>query len=98
MVGKRQCWLNNVLRSVGKASIHFDLHIRFLPRASWRLLRDAHFPGIRAPFIVKQCGIYLAGGGVYSGPCFPALFSYFKGRKGVLTSAALILIIDWSIF
>ena len=46
---------------------------------------------------MKQCGIYLAGVACILGHVFP-LYFHFKGGKGVLTSAALILIIDWRIF
>ena len=55
------------------------------------------FQASGAPFIVKQCGIYLAGVACILGHVFP-LYFHFKGGKGVLTSAALILIIDWRIF
>ena len=98
-MGSGNAGFTNVLRSVGKLpsilTFIFDFAKGLLAVYSGML----SFPGPSgAPFIVKTVRNLSGGGGVYSGPCFPALFALVRGGEGVLASAALILIIDWRIF
>jgi len=49
------------------------------------------------PIMIAQYGAYIAGVACVIGHIFPIYFG-FKGGKGVLTSAAMIALIDWRVF
>ena len=96
-MGSGNAGFTNVLRSVGKLPSILTFIFDFAKGLLAVYLGMLIFQASGAPFIVKQCGIYLAGVACILGHVFP-LYFHFKGGKGVLTSAALILIIDWRIF
>ena len=92
-MGSGNAGFTNVLRSVGKLPSILTFIFDFAKGLLAVYLGMLIFQASGAPFIVKQCGIYLAGVACILGHVFP-LYFHFKGGKGVLTSAALILIID----
>lgn len=96
-MGSGNAGFTNVLRSVGKLPSILTFIFDFAKGLLAVYLGMLIFQASGAPFIVRQCGIYLAGVACILGHVFPLYFR-FKGGKGVLTSAALILIIDWRIF
>lgn len=100
-LGSGNAGLTNVLRSVGvKAGLPtmaFDFGKSmlsvFLGREIFRFLSvQAGLP----PYI-QQYGAYLAGLFCILGHIYPLYFQ-FKGGKGVLTSAAMLVLIDWRVF
>lgn len=96
-MGSGNAGFTNVLRSVGKLPSILTFIFDFAKGLLAVYLGMLIFEASGAPFIVRQCGIYLAGLACILGHVFPVFFR-FKGGKGVLTSAALVLIIDWRIF
>ena len=88
-MGSGNAGFTNVLRSVGKLPSILTFIFDFAKGLLAVYLGMLIFQASGAPFIVKQCGIYLAGVACILGHVFP-LYFHFKGGKGVLTSAALI--------
>ena len=96
-MGSGNAGFTNVLRSVGKLPSVLTFVCDFAKGLLAVYLSMLIFDAAGAPFIVRQCGIYLTGLACILGHVFPVFFR-FKGGKGVLTSAALVLVIDWRIF
>ena len=104
-MGSGNAGMTNVLRSVGaKAAIFtfiFDFAKGILAVWIGRLLFDwmttfTVIEGVGAGELV-QYGAYIAGFFCAIGHIFPIYFG-FKGGKGVLTSWAIIALIDWRAF
>lgn len=101
-MGSGNAGFTNVLRSVGKgaaiATISFDLLKGVISVILGGLIFSTIFaqtPQQGAESIVY--GRYLAGFCCILGHMFPVFFG-FKGGKGVVTAAALILVADWRVF
>ncbi len=100
-LGSGNAGVTNVLRSVGpKAAVFtfiFDFAKGALSVVIGRLI-FAYFCNLSgAPIIAIQYGAFIAGVSCVIGHIFPVYFG-FKGGKGVLTSAAMIALIDWRVF
>nr|WP_319488044.1 glycerol-3-phosphate 1-O-acyltransferase PlsY [uncultured Caproiciproducens sp.] len=105
-LGSGNAGATNVLRSVGTKAAIFTFIFDFAKGAVSVMIGRAVFQYIcsaaAAPLIfnehvVTQYGAYIAGVACVFGHIYPAYFN-FKGGKGVLTSAAMIALIDWRVF
>lgn len=99
--GSGNAGATNVLRSVGKLPAALTFLFDFLKCALsvglgyLILLYACNQTGAPAAFAVA--GKYAAGIGCVLGHIFP-LYFHFKGGKGVVSTAALIAILDWRVF
>jgi len=105
-LGSGNAGATNVLRSVGAKAAIFTFIFDFAKGAVSVMIGRAVFQYICGstaeslvvnPHVVAQYGAYIAGVACVFGHIYPAYFS-FKGGKGVLTSAAMIALIDWRVF
>jgi glycerol-3-phosphate acyltransferase PlsY len=104
-LGSGNAGATNVLRSVGPKAALFTFIFDFAKGAASVLIGRAVFQyfcgGLAAsPLVIEQAaryGGYIAGVVCVIGHIFPLYFG-FKGGKGVLTSAAMIALIDWRVF
>lgn len=100
-LGSGNAGATNVLRSVGPKAAAFTFIFDFAKGAVSVMIGRAVFQYFcsltAAPLIATQYGAYLAGVVCVIGHIFPIYFG-FKGGKGVLTSAAMIALIDWRVF
>jgi glycerol-3-phosphate acyltransferase PlsY len=100
-LGSGNAGATNVLRSVGVKAAVFTTIFDFLKGAVSVIIGREVFRYCcsitLAPDIMSQYGAYIAGVACVIGHIFPVFFN-FKGGKGVLTSAAMIALIDWRIF
>lgn len=100
-MGSKNAGFTNVLRSAGKvpAILTFigDFGKCFLAVAigKWIFTQAAAY--VASPFVLVQYGAYLAGFFCLIGHIYPCFFG-FRGGKGVLTTAAMVLQIDWRVF
>jgi acyl phosphate:glycerol-3-phosphate acyltransferase len=100
-MGSGNAGATNVLRSVGTKAAIFTFIFDFLKGAISVIIGKAVFGYFcdmagASPMIV-QYGAYIAGMACVIGHIYPIYFG-FKGGKGVLTSAAMIALIDWRVF
>lgn len=99
--GSGNAGATNVLRSVGKLPAALTFLFDFLKCAASIAVGYFIFVyacgQIGAPVSLAIIGKYAAGVGCVLGHIFPLYFS-FKGGKGVVSTAALIAILDWRIF
>lgn len=99
--GSGNAGATNVLRSVGKLPAALTFILDFLKCVlsvliGYYTLR--YFcTEIGAPMELAIIGKYTAGIGCVIGHIFPIYF-HFKGGKGVVTSAAMIALLDWRVF
>lgn len=100
-LGSGNAGATNVLRSVGPKAAAFTFIFDFAKGAVSVIIGRAVFQyccGITAaPLVITQYGAYIAGVACVIGHIFPVYFG-FKGGKGILTSAAMIALIDWRVF
>lgn len=95
--GSGNAGMTNVLRSVGKAPAALTFVGDFLKCVvsvllAWLILRLC---GVSGEWV--QVGRYAAGVACVLGHIFP-LYYGFRGGKGIVTSAAMILMTDWRVF
>lgn len=99
--GSGNAGATNVLRSVGKLPAALTFVFDFLKCCVSVVLGYIIFraacENIAAPEHLTIIGKYAAGMGCMLGHIFPIYFS-FKGGKGVVTTAALIALLDWRVF
>jgi glycerol-3-phosphate acyltransferase PlsY len=100
-LGSGNAGATNVLRSVGPKAAAFTFAFDFAKGAVSVMIGRYFFQYIAtlvgAPEITRQYGAYIAGVLCVIGHIYPVYFN-FKGGKGVLTSAAMIALIDWRVF
>jgi glycerol-3-phosphate acyltransferase PlsY len=99
--GSGNAGATNVLRSVGKGAAALTFVFDFLKCALSVIIGKmifGYFAGMfGAPLIIMQYGAYIAGCACLLGHVFPVYFG-FRGGKGVVTSAAMMALIDWRVF
>jgi glycerol-3-phosphate acyltransferase PlsY len=100
-LGSGNAGATNVLRSVGAKAAVFTFIFDFAKGAISVMLGRMVFQYVcgltGVPIMIAQYGAYIAGVACVIGHIFPIYFG-FKGGKGVLTSAAMIALIDWRVF
>ena len=100
-MGSGNAGATNVLRSVGTKAAIFTFIFDFAKGAVSVIIGKeifGFFCGMTgASPIIAQYGAYIAGVACVIGHIYPVYFD-FKGGKGVLTSAAMIALIDWRVF
>lgn len=100
-LGSGNAGATNVLRSVGTKAAIFTFIFDFLKGALSVIIGRMVFQYCcsltGAPIMIAQYGAYIAGVLCVIGHIYPIYFG-FKGGKGVLTSAAMIALIDWRVF
>lgn len=100
-LGSGNAGLTNVLRSVGvKAGLFtliFDFGKGVLSIYLSKTIFSYFCSANSLPYYFIQYGAYIAGLACIIGHIYPLYFK-FKGGKGILASAGIILIIDWRIF
>jgi glycerol-3-phosphate acyltransferase PlsY len=100
-LGSGNAGATNVLRSVGAKAALCTFIFDFAKGAVSVMIGRMAFQylcGITGvPVVVAEYGAYVAGVACVIGHIFPVYFG-FKGGKGVLTSAAMIALIDWRVF
>ena len=99
--GSGNAGATNVLRSVGKRAAALTFLFDFLKCVLAVVIGKAiigYFAGVYdlSP-LVEQYGAFAAGFGCLLGHVYPIYF-HFQGGKGVVTSAAMMAIIDWRVF
>lgn len=102
-MGSGNAGFTNVLRTVGKVPAIFTIVCDFLKAVIAVLIGSLLFSLIPTNGNVILGNEYMAVGKYLAGLCcilghsFPVYFN-FKGGKGVVTAAALILVVDWRVF
>ncbi len=101
-MGSGNAGFTNVLRTVGKVPAIFTIACDFLKAVTAVLIGSLLFALIPADNVILSneymaVGKYIAGVCCILGHSYPVYF-HFKGGKGVVTAAALILIVDWRVF
>ncbi|MCI1966827.1 MAG: glycerol-3-phosphate 1-O-acyltransferase PlsY [Oscillospiraceae bacterium] len=100
-LGSGNAGLTNVLRSVGvKAGILtliFDFAKGAVSVYAGRMIFQYFCTFSGMPPYFAQYGAYLAGLFCMIGHIYPVYFN-FRGGKGVLSSAAMLLVLDWRLF
>ncbi len=100
-MGSGNAGATNVLRSVGPKAAICTFIFDFLKGVASVLIGKLIFsmmlpPDALLPEMV-QYGTYIAGFSCVFGHMFPIYFG-FRGGKGILTTAAIIALIDWRVF
>lgn len=102
-MGSGNAGFTNVLRSVGKVPAIFTIICDFLKGVAAVLIGGLIFWTIPAngnEILTNEymaVGKYLAGVCCILGHSYPVYF-HFKGGKGVVTAAALMVMVDWRVF
>ncbi len=100
-LGSGNAGATNVLRSVGPKAAVYTFIFDFAKGAISVIIGRAVFAYVGglvgAPAITMHYGAYIGGVLCVIGHIFPIYFG-FKGGKGILTSAAMIALIDWRVF
>ena len=100
-MGSGNAGATNVLRSVGRLPAALTFIFDFLKCVLAVLAGRAIFgyffqiPAI-SPMVIEQTGAYIAGIVCIFAHIYPLYFG-FRGGKGVVTSIAMIMIIDWRV-
>ena len=102
--GSGNAGATNVLRSVGKkaAALTFVFDFlkavvsMFLGAVVFRFFSPASVDAVVVEIMTKY-GVYIGGMSCIFGHIYPLYFG-FKGGKGVITTAALMLLMDWRVF
>lgn len=100
-MGSGNAGATNVLRSVGRLPAALTFVFDFLKCVFAVLAGRAIFsyffqiPAV-SPMVIEQTGAYIAGIVCILGHIYPLYFG-FRGGKGVVTSIAMIMIIDWRV-
>ena len=102
--GSGNAGATNVLRTVGKRAAALTFVFDFLKAVVAVILGRIIFQSIastqgidQALVILGKYGAYIGGTAAFIGHLYPLYFG-FRGGKGVITSAALGLLIDWRLF
>lgn len=100
-MGSGNAGMTNVLRSVGaKAAIYTSI-FDFAKCAAVSLIGRQVFQYVcnanSAPSYLIQYGILIAGFACVLGHIYPLYFG-FRGGKGILSTGAMMLVLDWRIF
>lgn len=99
-MGSGNAGFTNVLRSVGKMPAILTMIGDFSKGIVAVLFGKMMFFNVYTAscndFVIMQYGAYLAGVCCLLGHIYPCFFN-FKGGKGVLSTAAVILVIDWRV-
>lgn len=101
-MGSGNAGFTNVLRSVGTLPAVLTILSDLLKGVIAVLIGKLIFTTMTvtnsvAPIEYERYGCYLAGMFVIIGHVFPLYFG-FKGGKGVVTTAATMLVVDWRVF
>ena len=101
-MGSGNAGFTNVLRSVGGLPATLTILSDLLKGViavliGMFLFRTMSVTNDVAPIEYERYGCYLAGMFVIIGHVFPLYFG-FKGGKGVVTTAATMLVVDWRVF
>lgn len=100
-MGSGNAGFTNVLRSVGKVpaivTIVCDLLKAVIAVFLGGLLFSFMTMGEASPESVIRVGKYLSGFACILGHSYPIYFN-FKGGKGIVTAAGMILVLDWRLF
>lgn len=101
-MGSGNAGFTNVLRSVGTLPAVLTIISDLLKGViavmiGWGIFSMMPVYSEVDPFEYMKYGRYLAGMFVIIGHVFPLYFG-FKGGKGVVTAAALLLVLDWRVF
>lgn len=100
-MGSGNAGMTNVLRSVGAKAAIFTSILDFAKCVIASLIGRAIFQTVctasGAPSYIIQYGTLLAGLACVLGHIFPLYFG-FRGGKGILSTSALMLVLDWRIF
>lgn len=100
-MGSGNAGMTNVLRSVGAKAAVYTSILDFAKCAVSSLIGRQVFQYIcnanSAPSYLIQYGILIAGFACVLGHIYPLYFD-FRGGKGILSTAAMMLILDWRIF
>ena len=99
--GSGNAGTTNVLRAVGKRAAGLTFLLDFLKCVAavvtGRLIIHYACAQIGAPEELSQLGACVAGFACIIGHMFPVFFG-FRGGKGVVTTAAMMLLVDWRVF
>lgn len=100
-MGSGNAGMTNVLRSVGAKAAIFTSILDFAKCVAAALIGHAIFQYVcaanGAPTYIIEYGAFLAGFACVLGHIFPVYFG-FRGGKGILSTSALMLVLDWRIF
>lgn len=100
-MGSGNAGMANVLRSVGAKAATFTTICDFAKCAGSAMIGRAIFQAVCAanylPAYYTQYGAFLAGFACILGHLYPIYFG-FRGGKGILSTSALMLVLDWRIF
>jgi glycerol-3-phosphate acyltransferase PlsY len=100
-MGSGNAGMTNVLRSVGAKAAVFTSILDFAKCAVAALIGRTIFQYVctanAAPAYFIQYGAFLAGLACVLGHIYPVYFG-FRGGKGILSTSALMLVLDWRIF
>lgn len=100
-VGSGNAGMTNVLRSVGAKAAIFTSIFDFAKCIVAALIGRSIFQSVcianGAPAYLIQYGTFLAGLACVLGHIYPVYFG-FRGGKGILSTSALMLVLDWRIF
>ena len=99
--GSGNAGATNVLRAVGKKASALTFALDFAKCAAaviiGRLVIGYVCKQVGAPQEISNLGAYVAGFACIIGHMFPIYFG-FRGGKGVVTTSAMMLLIDWRVF
>lgn len=99
--GSGNAGMTNVLRSVGKVPAALTFVGDFLKCVAAvliaRLILQAACGSLGLPGEFVKMGQYIAGVACVLGHIFPVYYG-FRGGKGIVTSAAMIALLDWRVF
>lgn len=100
-MGSRNAGFTNVLRSVGKVPAAFtiagDLIKAIVAVLLGGWLFSLAFTGFQNIDSAVKVGKYVCGFFCILGHSYP-LYFHFKGGKGVVTAAGMMLVVDWRVF
>lgn len=100
-MGSKNAGFTNVLRSVGKLpavfTIAFDLLKAICAVLTGGFLFSLMSMGELSPDSVITVGKYVCGFFCILGHSYPLYFG-FKGGKGVVTAAGMMIVVDWRVF
>ncbi len=99
--GSGNAGATNVLRAVGKKASALTFVLDFAKCAAaviiGRLIVGYVCTQVGAPQEISNLGAYVGGFACIIGHMFPLYFG-FRGGKGVVTTSAMMLLIDWRVF
>lgn len=100
-LGSGNAGMTNVLRSVGAKAATCTTICDFAKCAGSVMIGRAIFQAVctanALPAYYSQYGAFLAGLACVLGHIYPVYFG-FRGGKGILSTSALMLVLDWRIF